>query len=157
MKSKKQSLNIKSFYRNSYDLTWLDYEIQMSLDSIKELLKSIDSSWRVTIEKLNVEIKKAEEESGNSNYYPYDNESSFLNEIKNRGNMAVFLTSYAILEGSLNKICNFIEDKIEFKIKINDLNSKNLLELYKNYLIKVYELEFTKFDPEWARIAKYGS
>jgi hypothetical protein len=158
MAKRKKAFNISDFEKNWDSLQYLDFDINNSIFAMRELLKNMEMSWVVTREKLDREIKDFEHNLNGivvSNS-PYEFEERLIEEIKERGYFAAFLSSYAILEGSLSKICNFIEDKFEFKIKLDDLSSRNHLDLYKNYLVKVYEIDYLDFEPEWTKISKYS-
>lgn len=148
-------------FKNWEELQWKEFEIQNSIDAMKELLKYVETSWKSTREKLDKQLeefyKDYEDFQGSISGTPYDYETNLMIEIKSRGYFSVFLSAYAILEGTLNKLCHLIQDEFDFKIKLEDLNSRIYLDHYKIYLTKVYGLEFSDFESYWTKITKYAS
>ena len=144
--------------KNWDELLWLEFEISNSIDAMKELLIYIEKSWLISQEKLSGEIKKFEESFSEDDQipnHPFEFDERLMSEIKERAYFAVFLSSYAIFEGSLNKICKFIENEFQFEKKMEDFNSNIYLKNYENYLKEVYEVDVNKIQPQKSKLSNY--
>lgn len=155
--SKKKIVSKDSSIWNSWEeLAWLGFEINNSFEAMNELLKYVKKSWLISKEKLANEIKFFEEDEQSPNYH-FELEERLMDEIKNRTFFAVFLSSYAIFEGSLNKICKLIENEFQFVKKMEDFNSNKFLTNNRDYLKKVYEIDVNDIQPQWSKISNYSN
>ena len=153
-------MNTSDFFKNWDELQWLEFEITNSIDAMKELLIYMEKSWLISQEKLSGEIKKFEESLGEDEQqynHPYEFEQRLMGEIKSRAYFAVFLSSYAIFEGSVNKICKLIEHEFQFEKKMEDFNSNKYLKSNENYLKEVYKVNVNKIQPQWSKLSNYSN
>jgi hypothetical protein len=144
-----------------FELDWLEFERSNSIDAMKELLIYIEKSWLASREKLSNDIKKFEEsfcEDDQIPKHPFEFEERLIDEIKDRAYFAIFLSSYGIFEGSLNRICKLIENDSQSEKKMKNLNSNKYLKRITNYLKEVYnvDVDVKKIQPHWSKLSNYS-
>lgn len=124
------------------------YEIESSvgLSAIRHLNRNQEESLQQTINeferKLSEALDKIEEEE-RSNYYSqiFHLDNLSIKELQRQQRYAMCLSLYSFFEGRLHSICEKIHNEFDFKIALSDLNGKDDLVKYYNYLLKVFEMD----------------
>ncbi|MGV3587447.1 MAG: hypothetical protein ACO1OF_10615 [Adhaeribacter sp.] len=99
--------------------------------------KEFEKSW-----KDDACLNSMEPENYNGYYRSvFKREEIFLKEIQRRQRYANIISIFSFFEGRLQSICNRIESKLNFIIKVDDLGDKADLMRYWKYLTKVLQIE----------------
>lgn len=143
---------------------WLFHASQVLLDfKFNPIISYLDESSNM-IRKKGEEIKRNfeewEKEHGDDPKVPdafdvYENEVLNHQKFPQLLNNSVFLVIYSMFESHYEELCFLVGDKIGTSLRIKDLAGRNYIELCRNYLIKVVELDLSTLNTEWAEIRKY--
>jgi len=71
----------------------------------------------------------------------FERDEMIIREILRQQRYALCLSIFSFFEGRLKALCTVIENKFNFKLKVEDLNGNEDLLRYWNYLAKVFEVE----------------
>lgn len=139
-------------YRLEY-LFNIELDIEITIDAITSILEEQSLIIKKTKSKIEKTIKnddyfkklKIEDRSDYINQV-YGFETSAIDEIYSHQMNSLCLLTYSVIEGRLKNICQFLENKYQYKIKIEDLSTNDDLMRYWNYLTKVYEINPDKVE-----------
>ena len=133
------------------ELYYIELENEIGVDAFKKLITNQEESLLSTQTKFKDLIKSDKElasleDIDKGSYYraSYEREEIAIEELQRQQRYSICLSVFSFYEGRLKSICNQIEKKFNFKIKINDLNSNDDLMKYWNYLEKVFEINTDK-------------
>lgn len=135
-----------------------EYEIKLRVEALKELISDDENSISKIQDDLTNFFKNIK-----SKKIPIEQKDVFENHLIDReliiGNLilqkrySTCLLMFAVFEGILKEICQEIEAKNDSKIKVSDLNGRDLSR-YKKYLTKVFEINFSKIEPSFTRLTQ---
>jgi hypothetical protein len=77
----------------------------------------------------------------------YEREEKMLDELQKWQRYSICLSIFSFFEGLLKEICGNIELNNNFKLKIKDLNGKDDIMKYYNFLVKIYEIDSSQIEP----------
>ncbi len=149
---------------SAYNFEWGDlYSIQfgneLGINAIKKLNLNQEESLIRTIQDFEKEIQSNEilknlDPELQGSYYMqfFEGENLIIKELQRQQRYALVMTIYSFFEGRLKSICELIEKKYNFKIKLEDLNNSDDLMKYWKYLEKVYEMEMDSIHPTFTII-----
>jgi hypothetical protein len=66
---------------------------------------------------------------------------------------SLIISIYSFVEKKMNYLCRYLQENK--RIKLKDFSGEGIHK-YRNYLEKVIELDFSKKEPVWDRLIKYG-
>ncbi len=133
----------------------LDNDIGFSaiVNISKDMQKSVAKSKKEFNEKIESMIEEIGEENKHSFYQHYfEMDERILDEVEVRQRYLNIISIFSFFEERLNSICGQIESEFNFKVKISDLNSNDMIMKYINYLEKVYEIDTAKIEPDFTPI-----
>lgn len=139
------------------DLYTTEYQIKLKVGALKELISDDENSISRIQDDLNSFFKSIK-----SQKIPIEQKDIFENNLIDReliiGNLILqkryssCLLIFAVFESILKEICEEIQIKNDFKIKVSDLKGRDDLGIFKNYLTKVFEINFTKIEPYFTKL-----
>jgi len=62
---------------------------------------------------------------------------------------------YSLLENKLNSLCDIIQKETELVIGVNEIVGSNIIQRARKYLVKFADIDFSKVENEWQRIADF--
>jgi len=134
-----------------------EYEIEISISALKELIEndeksilSIQNEFEIFLSEHNPEDIPIQQRDYFEEHL-IDRELVIKNlKIKKRYSSCLLI--FSVFESILKEFCEEIERNNEFTIKIKDLRRSDDLTLYKNYLTKVYQINFESLNPSFTKI-----
>ena len=136
------------------ELNCIEFETKIGIDAYRVLNKNQEESLLLIKQKFEDDLKAVEkldpielEHQGSFYYQIAEREEMIIEELQRQQRYAICLSIFSFLEGRLKSICDKIEQRFEFKIKLDDLNKRNDLMRYWNYLVKIYEIDVQKITP----------
>lgn len=137
----------------------IEYEIKLKVEALKELISDDENSISRIHDDLNSFFKNFK-----SQKISIEKKDIFENHLVDReliiGNLilqkrySTCVLIFAVFEGILTEICREIESKSDSKVKISDLNGRNDLSRYKNYLTKVFGINFDKIEGHFIQLTR---
>jgi hypothetical protein len=134
-----------------------EYHIQISINALRELIDDDDKS----IQKIQTEFKEFLRNNNPENI-PIQQRDYFeehlidrelvINQISIKKRYSSCLLIFSVFEGLLKEFCEEIEKSNTFDVKIKNLKRSDDLTLYKNYLTKIYHINFDKLNPSFTNI-----
>lgn len=141
------------------ELHFIELETEMGIYAFKILISNQEDSLKAIKEKFHETIKNDEELNSQNDltrggYYAafYEREEMAIRELRRQQRYSICISAFSFFEGRLKFLCNQIEKKFDFKIKIDDLNGNDDLKRYWNYLQKVFEIETSRIEPYFTRL-----
>lgn len=150
--SKRMRHEYKAMY-NWKTLHFFEFEVEVGIEAIEKLrihqdkvIAELRNDFETKVEKD--EFLKSLEDSRWGGYFSqqYDTDIKVIDEIERMQRYSLILYLYSWFEARLKSVCKSIEDFFGFKVKLSDLKKEEDLSSYKNYLTKVYELNFGSID-----------
>jgi len=148
---------MKIDFKNVYSFDWQDLfyielENDIGIEAFKKLIVNQEQSF--------LSSKKEFEDymEGELNSLPDGYKSGYYGQILHWDKLAIdellklqrystCVSIFSFFEGRLRRICELVETKYNFKVRVNDLNNNDNTIKYWNYLTKVFELESKKPEP----------
>src|SRR5690606_5256063 len=138
----------KIYEFNWGELYYTELENELGIDAFRKLNTNQEQSLLQTRQDFKKMIKEDEtlnslEPEHQGSYYSqiFEREEWTIKELQRQQRYAIVLSIFSFFEGRMKHICDLIESRFEFKIKLSDLNNNEDLMRYWNYLEKVYEIE----------------
>jgi len=133
--------------------------INFNYEGLNDYLKTSLKLSDKTSANIAKKIKKWDKENLNHKYSGHDiYEVEFLSLI-NFSQLALnsaMILAHSELEGNLKYICNSIGQHQNKKIRLNDIRGQGHIDQCKNYLEKVFDLDFSNQKKEWEEISAYN-
>lgn len=145
-------------------LSYLEYETDIGIQVFKLLLNNQEEALSKTKDSLlevmmNDKILLDEDQFyGNSWYiHRYEYEEKILDNLERKQRNYLILSIFSFFEGRLSLLCKEIQEEFseKFKIKIDDLSSRDDIMKYWNYLTKVFEIETESVEKFLTPIRQY--
>jgi hypothetical protein len=141
------------------DLGYFDIETQNGFAALSTISTNQERSATEIQDKFYDTVKKDPKMSHDDpefrgTYYSahYESAEKVLQEILRQQRYSLCLSTFSFVEGRLKSICERIESCFHFKVKISDLNSRQHLWQYWNYLVKVVEIREERSKPHFENL-----
>nr|WP_288935727.1 hypothetical protein [uncultured Allomuricauda sp.] len=138
-------------------LFYEDFGNDIGFSAIENISKDMEKSVEKNKEEFNQKVESIIEAIGEENkhsFYQHNFEldERILDEVEVRQRYLNIISIFSFFEERLSSICGQIESEFNFKVKISDLNSNDMIMKYINYLEKVYEIDTAKIEPDFTPI-----
>lgn len=143
------------FYYQDFQLMF--FAEKRIIENAEEFIQRLEDELKLKVASDKMLQEKPideQEESYQAQYYEhfYGDAEKVINQVLQNQRKGSVLSIFSMIEGNLRVLCNLVQNKFSFKIKINDLNESDDLQKYWMYLSKVYEIDSTKLEPDYTRI-----
>ncbi|RZK02306.1 MAG: hypothetical protein EOO46_18645 [Flavobacterium sp.] len=133
------------------DLYYTEVENEIGIEAFNKLCSNQEESLKSTQKEFKEfvggELAKLHPDDQSSYYMQiFQRDEMIIKELLRQQRYSLCLSIFSFFEGRLKSICSQIENKFNYKIKVDDLNGNEDLLKYWNYLVKVYELELASLE-----------
>lgn len=140
------------------ELFYIEWETDIGFDALKTLVSNLEDSLETTKKKFDDLIKNDPDynflyDQDKGSYYSqlFEREEITIGELQIQQRYSICLSLFSYFEGRLKFICNQIENKFNFQIKVTDLsNNKDCW----NYLKNDCKIETAKVNPFFTHITQ---
>jgi hypothetical protein len=131
-----------------------EHTIHFGAEALRQLSANLESSLLETHKALEIQVEDYYGEGTGIAILYNTSDEMMLNELQQQQRYGHCLSIYSFFEGRLKAICEAIEKKHNYKIKVKDLSGGTDLMRYHNYLTKVLEADLSTIEQYFTPINK---
>ncbi len=139
------------------NLYYAEVENELGVKALKKLCENQEDSLLSTKNEFDLMVRSEMEklnpqERGSYYMQIFERDEMVIRTLLRQQRYSLCLSVFSFFEGRLKALCEQIEGRFAYRIKINDLNGNEDLSRYWNYLSKVFELDMDNLEPYFTPI-----